>query len=117
MNCKILGQKRRRGFYLSIVVVSVIAIFISSCAPPKEKITENAIEAVEKRASFDMECDEVSSQSLSGVNLYDNAPGSVIAETIIGVTGCGKKSSYKTTCINIYQKKMDCVPVLNSIKD
>jgi hypothetical protein len=100
--------------YASILIFSTSAIFISSCAT-KGKIAASAMEAVEKRAPFDMECEEVSTQLLGDVNVYNEN----LAEMNIGVTGCGKKASYVTRCTpgGWIGEKVDCTPHLNTLKE
>jgi len=95
---------------VSILAASIIAIFISGCAAPSEGF---ALEAAEKRAPFDMECDEVNSQLLGDVVPIRDG----LTQMDIGVTGCGKKASYKTTCQRggFAGEKWHCSPTLNSI--
>ena len=100
--------------YSSILIVSLTAIFMSSCAT-KGKVAATAMETVEKRAAFDMDCDEVNTQLLGDVSIYNEN----LAEVNIGATGCGKKASYVTICTpgGIMGYTIDCTARLNSLKE
>jgi hypothetical protein len=98
-----------------ILIVGISAIFMSGCAGGKGKVAASAMEAVEKRALFDMDCEEVSTQPLGDVSVYNNQ----FAEVSIGATGCGKKASYITRCTpgGWIGEKLDCTPHLNSLTE
>ncbi|MDR0518356.1 MAG: hypothetical protein LBH25_15090 [Fibromonadaceae bacterium] len=103
---------------VSILVVSITALFMNSCASAPsspERISGFAMESVEKRAPFDMECNEVSTQLLGDVTY----PKQGMSEMNIGVIGCGKKASYLTICTQngIGGFQWDCTPHLNSLKE
>jgi hypothetical protein len=99
---------------LAAAGVSLAMIFTNGCAT-KGKIAASAMEVAEKRAPFDMECDEVTSQVLGDVNVYHEQ----LAEVNVGVIGCNKKASYVVRCTpgGWAGEKVDCTPNLNSIKE
>jgi hypothetical protein len=100
--------------FFAVAGFSLAMIFTNGCAS-KGKIAASAMESAEKRAPFDMECDEVTSQVLGDVNVYNEQ----LAEVNVGVTGCDKKASYVVRCTpgGFAGEKVDCTPNLNSLKE
>jgi hypothetical protein len=104
------GNTMKRMLILMASAVTVLLIGCASSFPSDQLHKEKAIEGIEKRAEFDMDCKDVISTLLGDITRL----GQQMTSMSIGVSGCDKKATYYTECVSNWGK-ITCTPRLNSI--
>ena len=88
------------------VLLALVVIFSAGCATQQQFLDNNqnmAIQTVMGRAQFEMNCQELTSVIISREVIQPALQGPWVqgiqrAEYTIGVTGCGKRSTFVVIC-------------------